>query len=247
MSHLSSLYPFQSIRAAIQDYAFPQGAFDPHGSWNTVFALHTSNTGPRSAGRVEIEKRTCAEGGALLRLQIEKTIGPPLKHVQKTTAEMKCASDALSTPSRWTFDTRVATQKGEIVAGAQLQGLLEASGDAIHVEKSGYRRSLPRPKVYTVNWALFDAAQRLPHGHFEPLRFTLFDDFDMAKPDQTLSFRETLRLNENGELDKGGAITLHGYSHTGTALEPWTYWVDDAGRLLFAVSGTILYLRLGEA
>ena len=99
------------------------------------------------------------------------------------------------------------------------------------------QRQIPAPGAYAVNWALFEAVGRLPREEFEPLRFTMLDHFDQLKPGQVLSYRETADVSLGGR-----SVRLHAYDHLGEGIVPWIYWVDDEGRLLFAVSGLEAYL-----
>lgn len=130
-----------------------------------------------------------------------------------------------------------------------------------------WTRPFPEPARCSINWSLFEAVQRLPRKAGESLSFTLLDDFDQARPNQTLSFWKTAQTRVGGrrvqrsrvrQLEKGRVhnpywaiedqipVRLHGFSHTGDGVVPWVYWVDDAGRLLCAVSGIEAYLYEGE-
>ena len=110
---------------------------------------------------------------------------------------------------------------------------------------------------------LLDAVQRLPRAAFEPKRFTLLDDFDVVKANQTLAYRKTVEVLLGGrrvqkqhweKLEKGRIrktswgregdrpVRLHAYEHLGDAIVPEVYYVDDQGRLLFMVAGIEAYV-----
>jgi len=65
----------------------------------------------------------------------------------------------------------------------------------------------------------------------------MLDHFDQVKPGQSISYRTTIDVMLGGR-----AVRLHGFDHLGEGIVPWVYWVDDQGRLLFAVSGLAGYL-----
>ena len=85
--------------------------------------------------------------------------------------------------------------------------------------------------------ALFDAVARLPHKQFDPIEFTRIDHFDQVKPDQALAFRRTIETSIAGKK-----VQLHGYDQTGRGIMPFTYWVDNQGRTIVAISGLEAYL-----
>jgi hypothetical protein len=98
------------------------------------------------------------------------------------------------------------------------------------------------------------------------MRFTLLDDFDQVKPDQTLAPHGQVTLTLGGsrvvrhrveKLEKGTVhrpvvereggrnVVLRQYSQTGRGVVPWVYYVDEAGRLFFVVAGIEAYVWEG--
>ena len=100
------------------------------------------------------------------------------------------------------------------------------------LKDSAGKKQIDLPGPYTLSWALFDAVGRLPRKVFGPIRFTLIDDFDQVKTEQVLSFRasQTVTIGKR-------KVRLHAYDHLGRGIMPWTYFVDDSGLVVLAVSG----------
>jgi hypothetical protein len=68
------------------------------------------------------------------------------------------------------------------------------------------------------------------------------EDFDRPKPHHTLQYVDTVSLLLADHRTRTGTLLrLHVYHHLGDGNMPWVYWVDEQGRLLFAVSGFEAY------
>lgn len=256
-----NLFPLTVVAPALGRFEPPSGAFDPEGDWTLAYGVHTiGQRGSARVGSLRLQ-RQAAKGGAVLQMQYVKTFpGNATGHV---TAEIHCRDDALATPRRWRVATESLDAKKQVVPHTRIEKTGEVKDGVIEVRDSAGRREIPTPAAFAVNWALFDAVQRLPRKANGPLRFTLLDDFDQVKPNQALSFRGTTAVLLGGkrvkktrvrQLAKGRIHTtswsregdrpvrLHAYGHVGDGVVPWVYWVDGEGRLLFAVSGLEAYL-----
>ena len=149
-------------------------------------------------------------------------------------------NDTLATPERWTFSSQIARGPGGgqgLVEGTRIEQSATAVDGGVEIRGGASVRRLAVERPFAINWALFVAVGRLPREPFDPIRFTMLDHFDQVKPNQTLSYRESVDV-----LLAGRPVRLHAYDHLGEGIVPWIDWVDDAGRLLFAVSGLEAYL-----
>jgi hypothetical protein len=258
----SDLFPLSVVASAVADLKLPTGTFDPKGDWALQYGLITvGQRGFARVGSVGQRRQARQDGGAVLRLVYEKAF--PGNALGRVTAQMHCRGDALATPLRWQMKAQTLASDGKPVPHTTIEKHGEAGVREIVLRDGKATRKIPTPDAWTLNWALFDVVARLPRKPFEPLRFTLLDDFDELKPGQALSFRGTTQVSMGGrrvrqhrwkQLDKGRvrttawgregdqAVRLHGYDLVGPGLVPVVYWVDDAGRPLAAIAGLEVYL-----
>jgi len=255
-------FPLNMIKGGLGGFALPEGPFDPEGAWESVYAIATLAGNYNRVGELRL-KRTPGKRGRFV-LTLEHTKVSPGEYRQRTSAELECRPDPMSTPTRWSFASETQDRHGNPVPSATLRKWAVAKKRQIRFDDDGHSaRRVDTPDAFTVNWALFDAVQRLPREAFGPLLFTLIDHFDQPKGQQTLSFRTSVRLMLGGrcvkrqqymELEKGRIrkthwaregdrpVRLHAYDHVGRGIVPWVYWVDASGRLLFAVAGLEAYV-----
>lgn len=245
-------FTLEIVAPHLQGFEPPTEPFDPRGDWQLAYGIYTLARRGARLGSLELTRRGLGNGTASLTVDYEKAV--PGNHRQKTVAEIVCRSDRLSTPVRWKFDSQITGPGGKTVESSRLSKSGHVRADHLEITDGRSAGRIALPKAYTVNWALFDAVMRLPRGHFEPLRFTLFDHFDQVKPSQTLGYRKTAEVvlgPRAAPKTKSGTpgrkpirkpVRLHAYDQLGEGIVPWVWWVDDHGRLLVAVSGLEAYL-----
>lgn len=240
----------------------PQVAHDPAGDWQLEYRTYslaaiggiggqmgTLRLGrqrlPGDTFRLDVECRKPAGRGGTCRLagQVEARVAP------------------LPAPLRWTWSGEIL----EAAAGApplsRLARTATLEGGVLTLADG--KRKLPLAGPCTINWLLWEAVGRLPHGPFAPLAFTMLQDFDRLVPHHTLRYADTVSLvlgerpvrqTKVEELEKGRitstfcgttggqTVRLHVYHHLGDGSVPWVYWVDEHGRVLLAVSGFEAYV-----
>ena len=268
---ITAPFPINMLVPHLSGYLPPPGSFDPKAGWEHSYSVHTlasvrGTGGP--AGSLHIRRENPSAGDFMLHVKYEKPVpSMPPGCLNRVSAEMRCRSDALSTPTEWSFGFEAVTPEGKPVEYTRLRKSAVAKGGEIEMTDGRYPRRIAAPTAYTVRWALWDAVQRLPRAAFAPLRFALFDHGDELKPNQALSFRGTVEVIlgerpvqqqrkenlEKGTITKtswgregGRKVRLHGYDLVGDGILPWVYWVDDQGRLIFAIGGIEGYILTGE-
>jgi len=254
-SDIRTLFPLSVLAPALAKFTPPEGAFDPKGSWTHRYGVYT--VGQRGCGRVGQAELSRKPAGDALRLGVryDKTAAGGINHVN---ADIQCRADALASPVAWRVRTGSTGTGGKPVPRTEVDQVATLDGERIELAAGPVRRTLRVPSPFTLNWCLFDAVQRLPGEGMKPIPFTLLDDFDQVKPDQRLSFHGRVAIPLGGrptvthhvqKLEKGTIyrpmlgrtggreVSFMTYSLTGRGIVPWVYYVDEAGRLLFAVSG----------
>lgn len=217
----------------LKGFTPPEGKFDPAGAWTQSYRLWLVQ--PFLGGGALTLQRTPTDGGA--RLDVTYDVAEYTGYVRRTKVRVECAGDALATPTAWTLSSQVCGVDDKPTKGTTLSEAGTLRGGQLEIRFGDRSRKEKIVTPATSNWSLFDAVQRLPGKATRPLSFTLLEEMDLIKPRQRLEFRE--------EKDfKVGGTTLHlrGYQHTGQGVLPWQYWVDDAGRLLFAFSGVRAFI-----
>jgi len=235
------LFTLNVLAPHLEGFRPPRGPHDPRGDWTLAYVVYTLGAirGPGGRlGRLVVERRASDDGGATLGVEYEKRVNP--RYVQRVSAEIACRGDALATPVRWTFSSEITGRAGGSegpVESTRIEQSAVAEGGQVEIRDGTGARRLAVSPPWAINWALFEAVGRLPRGPFDPIGFTLLDHFDQPKPGQVLSYR----LSADVEL-AGRPVRLHAYDQLGEGVVPWIYWVDDAGRLLVAVSGLEAYV-----
>lgn len=253
------LFPLNSLTHHLAGYRPPAEPHDPGGEWTLGYRVFTLAGRGGSMGSLQIHRHRVSQQGFTLDVRLDTVLSGECR--QQLTAEMLCRSDALSTPIRWQFNSDTnARGTGLPVRTPRLVKSAAVEGRYVELTEGESKRRLPLPSAYTVNWALFDAVQRLPREPSEPLSFDLFDHFDQIKRDQRLSYRgafavrlpqrpalkprrqQAQKVNAPAGRNSANVVKLHAFDHLGRGIVPWVYWVDETGRLLFAVSGLEAYV-----
>jgi len=254
-------FPLDSVARCLEGFETPEAPFDPNGDWEQAYGIYSLGRGCLRVGGLHIRRHKAGRKRAVVRLDCARDL--PGNCRQKVTAEIECRADPLATPTAWTFTSQIQDDSGQPIEHTPLAKSATGKKREIVIADDTQSRRIPVAAPYTLNWALFDAVQRLPREAFDPIQFTMLDHFDQVKPNQTLSYRKSAEVMlgrkrvqqhhyeqlEKGRirkttwaLDGGRPARLHAYDHLGDGVLPWVYWVDDAGRLLFAVGGIEAYL-----
>jgi hypothetical protein len=255
------LFSLDMLAAHLPGFQPPHAPHDPAGDWELMYRQYclAALTGfGGQHGTVRIRRRRGQDGAFSMRVQCERRVWG--KHIVKLAAELDARAEPLPRPLRWSWQSEIVEDRRRTIPESQLQR--SAALEDGTVKFSGPGRKLLVDGPCTVNWLLFEAVGRLPREAFPPLHFTLLDQLDEAKPHHTLSYAETLtvqvgarpvRQTEVEQLERGKIHTtrwavaggqpvrLHVYHQLGDGNLPWVYWVDDQGRLLFAVAGFEAY------
>jgi hypothetical protein len=237
------LFTLNVIAPHLAGFHPPAGGHNPSGDWELRYRLYTLGAiaGPGGlAGSLLVRRKAKPGGDFVLAVDYRKQV--PQQMTAAESGQIACREDALATPRNWAWSSQIVAADGKPVKYTELEKSATAADGAVEISDGPHRRRLSIDSPYAINWALFEAVGRLAREPFEPLRFTLLDHFDQIKRSQTLAFRRTaeVALAER-------TVRLHAYEHLGEGVVPWIYWVDDAGRLLFAVSGLEAYVLETQA
>lgn len=250
------LFTLDILSPHLKGFQPPQGPHDPAGDWRLTYRLYslgaTVGFGSR-VGTVQISRKR--READLFALQVDCQKPGPKRVTTRLAAEIEARNGRLPIPVRWSWQGEIVDTNGQVVPLSRLGRSARLEGNIAQI---GPGRKLPVRGACTLNWLLLEAVGRLPREAFPALSFTLLDDFDQAKPGHTLHHAQSMTVLLGGrevrqtrieELDEGRihrtvwrrtgelAVRLHVYHHLGEGSVPWVYWVDDQGRLLFAVSG----------
>jgi len=238
----------------LKDFLLPEGQFDAEGSWEhryNVYPIYTkwSVWSEKHEGECVIKRKELPGGGDFeLEVSSEVTFidfgygNHPTKS-QLTTAKIRCANDVLGTPKSWELES-AALGEGKnrfSLSEVRERGVFERG--KVVLGSAGVRRR--RIKVVgdlTSNWSLFDAVQRMYKAKETPNReFSMLEDLRLLRVGQRLVY------DGPAEFDLGGKrVRLYGYHQIGEGILPIHYWVDETGRLLFALGGVRIYLWQSE-
>ncbi|NQT15246.1 MAG: hypothetical protein HQ582_20990 [Planctomycetes bacterium] len=210
----------------------PQDDFDPNGAWQATYVILDNAPNRairlmRAEGYLRLRRTTPGDDG-LFRLDVELVARKQRMGSFRTTIEVVCQSDTLSTPQRWKLSTVSLDAKDQPVEVTRVEesGRIE---DGRIIRKGKRVRQIEAPSAVTGNWSLFDAVQRFAGREIGPVEFTMLEDFDLVKRGQRLTYWGTT------EVELGaGPVRLVGYQQIGEGILPYHYWLDESGRLVFA-------------
>lgn len=233
-TELTEHFTLDTVSRLLKRFRRPDGRFDPNGAWQSEYGVYTLAGQGALAGKLRISRKPISDNSLVLNIAYEKSLPG---HRQQVKAELHCRNDELSTPLRWTFTSQTYDNAGNPLANTKLKESAVIKDGHIEIVDGGGKERIAVGSAYTLNWGLFEAVQRLPREKFEPLAFTMIDHFDQVKEGQSISYREAISVILGAET-----VRLHGFDHLGRGIVPWVYWVNDQGRLLFAVAGLEAYI-----
>lgn len=228
-------FPLNTIGAGVDRIAVPVGPFDAAGSWQHRYGVYSIAGRASRVGELRLTRSVKTSGRILLDMLHEKMHSGGQ---QMISAKIHVATDnPLATPEHWSFQARVLDAQGQTIDNTRIKKSIRVKDGTLIVGEAIGEKRLSLAGPYTLNWALFDAVQRLPAEASAPTEFTLIDHFDQVKPNHRLSFRSSTDVTIGGRSQR-----LYAYDQVGEGIVPWVWWVDSHGRLLAAVSGLEAYL-----
>ncbi|MBM3476481.1 MAG: hypothetical protein FJX75_24680 [Armatimonadetes bacterium] len=259
-------FPLAHFERALDGFQPPAEAFDPQGAWVNAYDIWECSQGNRKIGALRIERTPLDARWARLAVRYRKLAAGGILRAE---ASIECKADDLATPIRWQAQSCVHDAEDKPIEDTRLEETGEAGERALRVKVGEKAIRIPAERPFTFDWCLFEAVQRLPGEALEPLEFTLIDRLGReAKPEQRLAFRTAATVELGGKrvwreekhpLEAGAvyrpvparegatATALRAYNQTGRGIVPIVYWVNEQGRLLFALSGLIGYVLNAEA
>lgn len=215
--------------------SFPEVAdFDPAGTWLHTYRLvgargfHGENT---AVGIIRMKR--IAIGEDRFRLGIESRIVLQEAMENRVTANAECSAGQPATPLTWTHLSEHRGPEGNFFPRLRLkqEGETHNGRIKIDVDRHSYHPELSNP--WTTEFVLFESLQRLPFAGAPDIYFDLFEDFSMVKRNQRLIYRGP----RDFDLGEAGEHRLHRFDHIGSGIVPFEYYLDEAHRLLVAISG----------
>jgi hypothetical protein len=236
-------FSLKKIETILADYSPTISDFHPSGFWKNEYDWYGIPAGkPWLFGSMCLRRESGS--GDISSLTVDcRRLGKSGFHFF-VHAEFVCLNDALSTPSSWVSTSKMAREAGDepyLNSGLSKEGVVE--GNTLRITAGDHLTEAEIPGAYTSKWCLMDAIQRLAGSETDPIAFSLIDEVDQVRHNQTVAFRKQASVligDQNCELDS--------YSHTGEGVIPTVFWVDKSGRLLFVISGIeILVLKKSVA
>ena len=229
---IKEAFPLSTVAGLLERLSVPAGRFDASGSWSANYGIFGILAGPVQSGRLRLHRK--AGDAVALRVSVERH--QPGGYIQRVAGRLSCRADELSTPTQWRFEAQLLAADSKPLAGTRIEKTAVVRDGALLIKDGAADKRIALPRAYTLNWALFDAAGRLPRRAFKPIEFDLIDDFDRLKGGQVLSYRTSQTVAVGGRK-----VRLHAFDHLGRGILPWVYFVDDRGLLVLAVGGLAAY------
>ncbi len=223
---------------------FPQESdFDPskpdvnsYRMWS-VTSLNPSGFTARETGMLQVARLPGypgGEGALRFRHRILLEEGNGFDGYNEITVEAACAPDALSSPLRWSAESRFV-RGGQTQSGLTLREECSCADGRLLRRVGQVDYAYPIEGALTSDWNLFDALQQpdfLPPS--QP--FTLLDGYNTLKTAQVLRTRPDLDEDFGGDTGRLRCITL-----LGRGILPTEFWLNEQGRVVSAISGTRVF------
>jgi hypothetical protein len=213
--------------------------------WEAVGRGREDNNQSRTIGSMEVG-RTAGGDPARFELAIRHRVlmgdkrKGPTNGVHEIRATMTCRNDLFGTPERWRVE-HVIHRDGRILDHLGLIEEGESEGNEIRLRINGIDRRVPTPRPWTSDWNLFELVPRFVAAGRVEARFDLMEKLRLHKPDQRL-FRDESREYESPRFGR-----MRKVSQTGRGILPFEYWLDQRGRLEFAVNLHTAYILDADA
>lgn len=225
---------------ALRTFVPPTESFSPAGQWEHTYAVRAvfpsgpaeidALTGP---GVLRLRKKPTGADTFTLQVGLAPMVGGNSERVE---ALITCAADRLSTPLRWELHSLMLDAQGAPIATTDLREKGELLGAEVRRTRARTRVT-PIRLPLSANWCVMEALQRWPAEDTSEADFDMLEELQLLRPGQRLAYRRTLEVPL-----AAGPLRLHGYEQFGQGLLPYTYWLDDQRRLLFAIGGLRSYL-----
>ncbi len=216
-------------------------SFEPDANWEQVWQIWLLKPNQRMHnhhGFVRLRKiKENENSGFILKVE-QQVINFYSLAVQQ--AEISCACDLWATPRYWkiTFDL-FPFGDSHPIRDVHFEKSGSYQNGRLHISSGGQNfKKLISPPL-TSNWSFMEALQRFAatESHPVPQHFTMLDELDKIKENQTLTFRErkTILVGKQN-------VPVLCYQLTGTGWLPWFFYIDLKGRLLVAINGLRAYV-----
>ncbi len=214
---------------------FPEAAaFDPAGNWSQTYRLvgargfHGENT---AVGMIRIKRTSIADDRFRFETEYRVVLQEAMEN--RVTADAECRVGHPATPLAWTHLSEHRGPEQNVASRLRLKQRGETHNGRVKIrlDRHTYQPELSNP--WTTEFVLFESLQRLPFAVAPHVRFDLFEDFSMVKRNQRLIYRGP----RDFDLGEAGEHRLHRFDHLGSGIVPFEYYLDEAHRLLVAISG----------
>lgn len=236
-SQIANHFSLRKVAHLLEDYAPPStGHFNPAGQWQQTYTMFVLE-GPWGRQVGEFSLKRVPKGHKKFDLTVRTRRYGNSGFSQFQRAEIQCRTDTLATPVSWLSDTKMARHlddKPYLDSGRRRTAAVD--NGTLRIHDAWRTRKIPLPGVYSNEWTLLEAVQRLPGNRTSELNYTLIDEYDTPQPAHKLVYRARAQVSVNS-----GPLELTGYCDLGHAVVPTTYWVDEHHRLVFVCTGLMVY------
>lgn len=237
LSQVKADYSLRKLAYLLENYAPPSAAgFISTGKWRQDYIMFlVQPTVTRAVGRFSIDRVSRGPDNFVLTVRTQRVGSSGYSQFQH--AEMHCRTDLLSSPVSWLFDTKMALtpeDKPYLLSGRRYSASVKNGTLLIRDNLRTSRTAING--LYSNEWTLLEAVQRLPRHSSVSIDYTLIDEYDTPQPGHRLAYRTRAKVNL-----QSGPEDLIAYYDVGHAVVPTVYWIDTHDRLLFVCTGLMVY------
>ncbi len=267
-SEVSNFFSLAHLAPAIEGFRPPSGSFARDGAWTETFGIWTCpHQRAARVGTFTLVRSPQPDGSVRLEATTERNLGPGGRH--RTIEVITYRPAPFPVPMRWESRSRGAAPDGCEYPEYRTDLRFEAAGRRFRVWSGGklfHEADLPEGRPWTCRSLLFECVRRFPARAGWRREFTFIGPGEIVEPGHEIAWRTTGDLHLGGRTrfhyveaqrlaagvvfrpaavpEGGQTVRATAFEHVGPALVPFVYWVDAAGRLLFALSGLEAYVRI---
>ena len=215
---------------------FPDASgFDPSGNWLHHYRVWTNHgdckAQNKNTGHISIARNAQSDS---VNFQVRQVIVNQDGMFQRIEAEINCSNDAPGSVQNWQTRIYFYDTSQCPMADMNLEITGTVSPESVQMTVNGATESYPLTCPLLCQWLICDCIQRNRKRLDD---FSVLEHGMKLKPHHCLIPSQPVRpeaTNAAGTL----ALTVQ----RGHGLLPWEYWQDTSGRVLYAFSGTVMYI-----
>lgn len=217
----------------------PTDEFNPHGDWELTWKVWLLKRGKKDTnhrGYIHLKKENISDESFKLYVD-QKLLQVPHCAGYETNAVINCSKDINKAEYSWQLERKffnhILNKDFDDISEAK-SGTTEAG--KVKITMSEQEISFEAKDNVTSNWSLMELIMRCGED-IAKHKFTILDELDKVKGGHVIKYSGEEVIPFGSKM-----INVKRYDQTGEGFLPWTYYIDNCGRLILAINGLRAYI-----